>query len=119
MCAGVLRRRRRYSAGVIPVARRNARVKLACDEKRAFKAICASGNLPGSSLEPAMQAAPNNVVASACEFHNLRKEFPPVQSELMKSPISMVKPPSPVIDTTWRAGTTFSAPITCGILLVP
>jgi hypothetical protein len=28
----------------------------------------------GSSLEPAIRAAPNNVVASACEFHNLRKE---------------------------------------------
>ena len=38
ICAEVLRRRRRYSAGVIPVARRNARVKLACDEKRPFKA---------------------------------------------------------------------------------
>jgi len=29
----------------MPVARRNARVKLACDEKRPFKAICASGSL--------------------------------------------------------------------------
>jgi hypothetical protein len=32
----------------MPVARRNARVKLACDEKLAFEAICASGNLPAA-----------------------------------------------------------------------
>jgi hypothetical protein len=30
----------------VPAARRNARVKLACDENRAFKAICASDSLP-------------------------------------------------------------------------
>jgi hypothetical protein len=48
ICAELPRRRRRYSAGVIPVARRNARVKLACDEKRALKAICASGDLPAA-----------------------------------------------------------------------
>lgn len=35
-----------YLPGVTPVARKNARVKLACDEKPAFKAICASDNRP-------------------------------------------------------------------------
>jgi hypothetical protein len=35
------------------------------------------------------------------------------------SPISMMKAPSPDIDATWRAGSTFSAPIICGILRVP
>jgi hypothetical protein len=30
------------------VARWNARVKLACDQKPALKAICASGNLPAT-----------------------------------------------------------------------
>jgi hypothetical protein len=28
----------------------------------------------GSSLEPAMRAASNNVVASTCEFQNVRKD---------------------------------------------
>jgi hypothetical protein len=36
---------RRYSVGVIPVARWNARVKLACEEKCALNAISASGSL--------------------------------------------------------------------------
>src|SRR6266567_5121284 len=39
-------RRRRYFPGLIPVARRKALVKLACDEKRASKAIFASDDLP-------------------------------------------------------------------------
>ena len=39
-------RRFRYSLGVVPVALWNARVKLACEEKCASSAICASGNLP-------------------------------------------------------------------------
>ena len=33
-----------------------------------------SARASGSSLEPAMWAAPNNVVASKCEFHNVRKD---------------------------------------------
>jgi hypothetical protein len=37
---------RRYSAGVMPVARRNARVKLDCEEKRQSRAISQSDARP-------------------------------------------------------------------------
>jgi hypothetical protein len=40
------RKVRRYSAGVMPIARRNARVKLDCEEKRDSRAISESDARP-------------------------------------------------------------------------
>src|SRR5262249_7390081 len=40
---------RRYSPGVTPVARRNARLKLACDENRQLRAILFRDCLPSAS----------------------------------------------------------------------
>jgi hypothetical protein len=49
ICAAARQRRRvRYSPGVNPATRKNARVKLACDEKPALKAISARGSLPAA-----------------------------------------------------------------------
>ena len=42
-------RRRRYSMGVMPVARWKARVKLACEENWALSAISTNVNLPAAN----------------------------------------------------------------------
>ena len=41
---------RRYSAGVMPVARLNARVKLDCEENRQTKAVFASDMSPAAII---------------------------------------------------------------------
>jgi hypothetical protein len=47
---------RRYSAGVMPVARRNARVKLDCEENRDSRAISESDARPVASIALALSS---------------------------------------------------------------
>jgi hypothetical protein len=50
------RKVRRYSAGVMPVARRNARVKLDCEENRDSRAISESDARPVASIALALSS---------------------------------------------------------------
>jgi hypothetical protein len=47
---------RRYSAGVFPVARRNARVKLDCEENRQSRAISKSDARPAAIIALALSS---------------------------------------------------------------